>query len=125
MQRRTVTTLTRVLLPAIFLAVALLAVGCGGSGDEETGIIEDTQATETTEADAGTADGAALFADSCAGCHGEDATGIGNAPSLVGTALNADAIRTTIIEGRGAMPAYGDRYSGEEVDALVQYVQGL
>jgi len=112
---------TKIIFPIIIFIVALATFGCGGSENGDTSIIEPA----TTATEVGGADGAALFADTCAGCHGGDATGRGNAPDLVNTSLNAAAIRTTITQGKGAMPSYEERLSAEEVDALAQYVQGL
>src|SRR5680860_1846249 len=83
---------TKIIFPIIIFIVALATFGCGGSENGDTSIIEPA----TTATEVGGADGAALFADTCAGCHGGDATGRGNAPDLVNTSLNAAAIRTTI-----------------------------
>ena len=48
--------------------------------------------------------GATIFATSCAGCHGDDATG-GVGPALRGSGLTAAEVRDVIAAGRGAMPA--------------------
>lgn len=48
--------------------------------------------------------GATIFAASCAGCHGADATG-GVGPALRGSGLTAAAVTAVIATGRGPMPA--------------------
>ena len=48
--------------------------------------------------------GAAIFAASCAGCHGADATG-GVGPALRGSGLSAGEVEAVVSSGRGAMPA--------------------
>ncbi len=67
--------------------------------------------------------GSALFTQNCAACHGADRAGRGGAPSLVGIAsrLQAAAIRTTILQGRGQMPAF-EALKAEQVDALVAFL---
>lgn len=76
--------------------------------------------------------GAAIFADNCAVCHGENGIGglaIG-APSLAdGRWLHGsspDAILTTMRDGRrGVMPAWNGRLSSAEINMLALYVAGL
>jgi mono/diheme cytochrome c family protein len=75
---------------------------------------------------AGGVDGAALFGDSCAGCHGGDGSG-GIGPRLAGTVVAkfpdpADQI-AVVTNGRGGMPAFGDRLSDEEIAAIVDYTR--
>jgi mono/diheme cytochrome c family protein len=48
--------------------------------------------------------GASIFATSCSGCHGADATG-GVGPALRGSGLTATAVTEVIAAGKGAMPA--------------------
>jgi cytochrome c551 len=48
--------------------------------------------------------GETVFATSCAGCHGSDATG-GIGPSLVGRGLTAVDVEAIVAAGRGVMPA--------------------
>jgi mono/diheme cytochrome c family protein len=48
--------------------------------------------------------GAAIFATSCAGCHGADAMG-GVGPALRGSGLTAAEVAAVVASGRGVMPA--------------------
>jgi mono/diheme cytochrome c family protein len=101
------------LVAAGFTVVMLFA---GGGGDEQV-------ATDDT-ADA---EGAALFSASCAGCHGADGGG-GVGPQLSdGAVLEAfpdegDEI-AVVTDGRGGMPAFGDRLSAEEIAAVVAFTR--
>lgn len=76
--------------------------------------------------------GATLFADNCAGCHGE--TGRGDreqgAPDLADAIWlyggDRDSLRRSIAEARfGVMPAWGQRLSEADVRAVATYVHAL
>lgn len=60
----------------------------------------------------------------CAICHAlEDASATGNiGPDLDDLRPDADRIHKVLIEGMGAMPAFGDSLSQEQRDAIVDYV---
>ena len=71
-------------------------------------------------------DGAALYAEHCAVCHGATRLG-GTAPALLPETmgrLTADKAAGVIANGRPAtqMPAFGERLSGPEIEALAAYV---
>ncbi len=77
---------------------------------------------------AGGADGEALYAANCASCHGASGEGVGSVfPALAGNDHLADAAYTidVIVNGKPgtAMPAFGSRFSDEELAALVSYVR--
>ena len=77
----------------------------------------DTAAMPTT--------GAAVYAASCAGCHGADRRGDGNrVPSLVGvgTRLTAAQIGAIVEHGRGFMPAV--RLEPAARRAVIAYLRG-
>lgn len=98
----------------------------------------------------GPADGEALIANSqpsCTTCHGADLSGSGNFPSLLGVsegpvsenlqelaAEHPDDWIALWIDGttpetegldRGGMPAFGEQFSPEQIDAIVAYLKGL
>ena len=95
---------------------------------------EDTAAPTTTASqspastDAAGNEGATLFADNCAACHGAQGEG-GAGPDLrpfaPGDASLAAAIADTINGGGGGMPAFSGRFDSGQIDALVTYVLGL
>ena len=71
-----------------------------------------------------------LYANTCAACHGENGEG-GSGPALnslqILTRNDDQALANTIISGprrpNSIMPAFGDRLTSVEVDALVQYLR--
>ena len=87
-----------------------------------------SSASETTGAPA-TPDGAAVFANRCASCHGSDGGG-GLGPQLSGGRAAqrfpniADQIGV-IADGRGGMPAFGNRLSEAEIKAVAEYTRTL
>ena len=76
---------------------------------------------------AGGVDGAAVFGDNCAVCHGGDGSG-GVGPRLAGGRVvtvypdPADQI-AVVTNGRAGMPAFGDKLSAEEIAAVVEYTR--
>lgn len=79
-----------------------------------------------------TGDGAVLYADNCAACHGD--TGLGNrdlgAPNLADAIWLYGGDRDTVIESItnarfGVMPAWGQRLNEEDVRAVAAYVHNL
>jgi mono/diheme cytochrome c family protein len=76
---------------------------------------------------AGGVDGAAIFGQRCAGCHGGDGSG-GIGPRLAGGRVVADFPDpqdqiAVVTNGRGRMPAFGERLSPEEIAAVVEYTR--
>jgi mono/diheme cytochrome c family protein len=130
------------------LSLAFLA-GCGDDDDAAEGTTTTEQATtaappattageQTNPQTTGTAadveeegevagDAAAgeqFFAATCTGCHmnnGRDAGGVG--PQLAGQGLTADVVRSTVENGKGAMPP--GLAEGEDLENVVAYVVSL
>jgi len=79
------------------------------------------------EAAADGTDGASLFGDNCAVCHGGDGSG-GIGPRLAGGRVvtvypdPADEI-AVVTNGRGGMPAFGERLTTDEIAAVVEYTR--
>ena len=73
--------------------------------------------------DTPSAEGAELFSQHCAGCHGRDGKG-GFGSALAGNGRLADdaAVVTQILDGGGGMPAF-NRLSDEEVAALGTHIR--
>jgi mono/diheme cytochrome c family protein len=110
------------LLAAVLVAaLVVLAAGCGGGDDEDTSGTTVPAAT-TTE---GGADGAAVFESAgCGGCHtlaAAGATGT-SGPNLDELQPDKDTVVEQVTNGGGGMPAFGDRLSEEEIDAVATYV---
>lgn len=77
---------------------------------------------------------AALYARTCAGCHGAKGTPgaamahstIDFANAQVMAAVTDSALRQAVTDGKGRMmPAYKARYTAEQVNGLVSYVRSL
>ncbi len=74
--------------------------------------------------------GGRIFNTTCTACHGENGSG-GSGPALNSqqflTRKDDEQIRDTIIYGghrpNSIMPAFGDRLTSVEIDALVQYIR--
>ena len=100
--------------------LAAVWVAPGGSADAQAGadVVGDPVAGEQ------------VYAANCAMCHGPDATGMGDVPSLHGVVdrLGADGVEATVRDGRQAnppMPAFGDRLADAEVDDVIAYLAEL
>jgi cytochrome c551 len=93
-----------------------------GGGGSETGGGEG--GGDGGEAAGDAAAGEQVFAANCTGCHlnnGQDAGGVG--PQLAGAGLDVETIKTTVQNGRGAMPA--GLVSGEDLDNVAAYVLSI
>ncbi len=72
--------------------------------------------------------GAALFDLNCAGCHAHGGNIIRRGKNLKQKTLvrrgygETEAIAQIITQGKGAMPAYADRLTAEEIEAIATYV---
>lgn len=109
------------LAPVVGLvAVVALAVGCGGDDESPT---LGSQPSTTVAGDLEL--GETVFARNCASCHGRDGGG-GMGPKLADGRVveeypDPSDHREIVVEGRGAMPAWGGKLSDEEIDAVVRY----
>ncbi len=94
-------------------------------GGSEAGGGTTTGGEESDEGGGEAADGEAIFADAgCGGCHVLEAAGAtGNiGPNLDETEPDKELVVDRVTNGQGAMPAFGDRYSAEQIDAVADYV---
>ena len=100
--------------------------GAGGGGETGTGETGETQTGETETGGGGdAADGEQVFAEAgCGSCHTLQAAGASGTvgPSLDETGLNQDEIAQVVTNGRGGMPAFGDRLSEDQINAVAAYV---
>ena len=103
--------------PAFLLALPALLAACGGS-------TEDTAGTDTTTGTStgSTADGAPLYGDSCAACHGASGGG-GSGPNLHGEIPETDdaELRDIILNGEGSMPAIA--VPSDDLPVLIDYLR--
>lgn len=69
---------------------------------------------------------ALLYETKCGICHGKDGNmGAGGARKLSESTLDKAAVQLQIAKGKGAMPAFENQLSPEEISALADYVIGL
>ncbi len=69
----------------------------------------------------GTVDGAAIYASSCAGCHGASGEGLGSFPALVPTSLTSAQLVSVTNTGVGVMPGFGS-LGVPKVAAVADYI---
>ena len=127
---------------ALFVLVAVVAVGCGSGSSATTGATAPavttgstaggasttagaggTTVSSTTGGSAGTAAGATVFANYCTSCHGQDATG-GAGPNLTHETDQAKVLNQ-VTNGGQIMPPFGNQLSADQISAVVQYVLSL
>ena len=100
----------------ICVLASLFLVGCGDkTTEEDTGTAGDDGGTEE-------ADGPAVYALNCSGCHGADGTGV-SGPDLTAAVpqLNDSSLMDILQNGTGSMVA--PNLSGAEEDALFMYLR--
>ncbi len=92
------------------MILTLMLLACGSDG-------KDTGATADASA------GATVYAQSCAGCHGDPLTGGGTAPLLADEVPGEsdDELRDVILNGEGDMPAIA--LTEQEVTDVIAYLR--
>jgi cytochrome c551 len=103
-------------------AIEAKARSAGQAGGEATTTTagDDGEPTTTAPDDDNGVDGAAVFADNCAQCHGNDGGG-GVGPNLQDLD-DADTVAGVVTNGRGGMPSFEGRLDPDEIDAVADYV---
>ncbi len=92
-------------------------------------VAKDQTPESAAESAAESAVGESLFTANCAACHANGGNIIRRGKNLKQKTLlrngygEVDAIAHLITQGKGAMPAYADRLSEGEIEAIAQYVQ--
>lgn len=112
------------------VAVVVLMAACGGdegtqAGGGRTTTTGERRAPDQAGAQADLELGEQVFSANCAACHGEQGQG-GAGPELAGGRVvdrypAVEDHQAVVVKGRAGMPAWGDRLSDEEIDAVVQY----
>jgi mono/diheme cytochrome c family protein len=115
----------------ILAALVFALTGCGGDDDEEeagqtgTTAAETETATGETGTTAGESEGAAVWASTgCGVCHTLEAAGSTGTtgPNLDELKPSQEEAEEQVREGGGGMPAFEDRLSDEEIQAVAEYV---
>lgn len=114
----------------LLAACALLLAGCG-SGEETAATaetVEGTVPTETESQGGGEGDAAAgmeIFASAgCGSCHtyGKANSNGQIGPNLDDSSIDFDGAVDRVTNGRGAMPAFKDQLSSEEINNVAAFV---
>jgi len=72
------------------------------------------------------AQGRAIFFKSCAHCHGDDADGGEDGPSLRKPAIGASHIRTLVTYGiKDEMPSFSKKYNDADITKIAAYLKTL
>ena len=72
------------------------------------------------------AKGRSFFFQSCAHCHGQDADGGEDAPSLLKLQISGAHMALVIQSGiKGEMPSFAKKYNEQDVTAIVAYLKTL
>ena len=106
------------------LAVLMLLIGPTIVAEDEPAPTASAGESAGSDADAASADGEALFTDSCGGCHTLSAAGTSGVtgPSLDDAALDAEAVTAIVTEGSGAMPSFSTSLDQAEIAAVAEFV---
>jgi len=94
----------------------------GPGEDEPVGPTEGEGKEEASGGDA--AAGTSVFAENCAGCHGEDGHGGPGGPDLTSMPLAQTEKGTVeqVTNGGGGMPAFGEQLSEQEISDVATFV---
>jgi mono/diheme cytochrome c family protein len=72
------------------------------------------------------AKGRGFFLRSCSQCHGRDADGGEDAPSLLNLQISAAHMTLVIQSGiKGEMPSFSKKYDAQDTAAIVDYLESL
>jgi mono/diheme cytochrome c family protein len=111
------------LIPALACAGLLVVAGVAFAGWMSSRGESDTAVTSSQPA--GPDAGRTIFATAgCADCHSLEAADAHGAsgPDLDETKPDAALVRDAVTNGRGAMPAFGDTLTSEQIESLAAFV---
>ena len=114
-------------IAALAVLLTVLVAGCGGDDDGGENGATPPAATETTAGEGDAANGEQVFASAgCGGCHTFEAAGSTGSigPNLDDAAPSFDLVVTQVTDGGGAMPAFGDELTEQEIQDVAAFVSG-
>jgi mono/diheme cytochrome c family protein len=114
----------RVLAPVTWLAAAF-TVTVMLIGPQLVGAEKPPATPQQAQATA--ASGQEVFTSSCGGCHtlADAGTSGASGPDLDEAAPDVATVKAYVRGGGGGMPAFGDRLSNAEIDAVAAYVSSV
>jgi mono/diheme cytochrome c family protein len=108
--------------------LVLLLAGCGG-GDDNASSSSTQQSTSTAAggAEQASAEGKQVFTQNCGGCHTlADAGTSGQVgPVLDDLKPNKARVQRQVTNGGAKMPAFKDKLSADQIDAVSAYVASV
>lgn len=110
----------------LFAAIIVFYVGVSQREDIQLAESNNGNGEEVTEenGEVEALDPEAVYANSCAGCHGQDLSGaVGPDISAVGASLSADEIEDIILNGQGSMPP--GTAQGEEAKMVAEWLSEM
>jgi mono/diheme cytochrome c family protein len=109
-------------LTSVFILAATFTAG----GFYRAQIKRETEAGKPPAAENAAARGRSFFFQSCAHCHGQDADGGEDAPSLLKLQISGTHMALVIQSGiKDEMPSFAKKYNEEETADLVAYLKTL
>lgn len=113
-------------IAAVGIFAAIIVFYIGVEQREDIQLAEESNGEEVSEenGEVEELDPEAVYANSCAGCHGQDLSGsVGPDISAVGSSLSADEIEDIILNGQGSMPP--GTAAGEEATAVAEWLSEM
>jgi mono/diheme cytochrome c family protein len=111
---------------ALLTAVLVLAVTFFGGGIYRRQAGRRREAKPAAASAAVAAQGRSFFVKSCAHCHGRDADGGEDAPSLQKLTISPTHMTLVIENGiKDEMPSFAKKYSAADIEKIVAYLQTL
>lgn len=121
----------KLIVTMLFLALILVVAACGGNDEGSSGSdTGDDSGSESTDDSGGEStaqgdvdNGAKVFENNCMSCHGKEGAG-GSGPTLQGDdfAANYDKVVKQVKNGGGAMPAFSEQLSEQEIADVSTYI---
>lgn len=109
----------KLLIAFSLLFIALFAVACGG-GDDDSGSSDNGSDSEETAQNGDAENGEGIFESNCMSCHGADGKG-DSGPDLTSES-DYDAVVDQVKNGGGAMPAFADQLSEQEINDVAAFI---
>ncbi len=104
--------------------VVMLFVGPILIAEDEPVIVDPEPIAAEEEAGGSAADGEAVFAETCGGCHTLEAAGTTGAigPNLDDAGVDAEQVAEIVTNGSGGMPSFEGDLDSAEIDAVAEFV---
>jgi ubiquinol-cytochrome c reductase cytochrome c subunit len=114
-------------MAAIITSVVTLVATFTAGGIYRNRYAAETQpGTKSLPAENLAAKGRSFFFQSCAHCHGQDADGGEDAPSLLKLQISGAHMALVIQSGiKGEMPSFAKKYNAQDTGAIVAYLKTL